>query len=359
MLVVLCCTTSAVQAATTLRLQVPARLPPSLQGAPERLAEALDRVGTVLHIEPASGRPRVETSSAEPLLMRLLPLPALARQIPSAAAPTLPFLYRDLDRLHSLLDGELGERIRRDAQGQGWALLAFWDDGLRVFSGNKRFDRLPNLTGTEFLLLTDDRAAERQFTAFDAWTRRVDPGDQEDFLRECLVGSREATPREILDEELFRVHLDLSRTEHRYQGWVMMAESSDWSALPPATRTQIEASIHEVTGWQRRHAAAIQSEAVATLRESGMAIHELSDEEWAAFAARSPAPAELLPTSSSADLLDWLGGLAAASAGRIPGSGPGLPTPIATQSGKDDEHAGPALVDPRGQSHSDRIGAVE
>ena len=359
LLAVSCCIASPAQAATTLQLEVPALLPPSLQGVPDRLAEALDGVGMILRIVPASGNGKVEASSADAPLLKLRPLTAVQQQVPSAAAPTLPFLYRNLQQLHSQLDGDLGERIRRDAQDQGWTLLAFWDDGLRVFSGNKRYDRLPNLTGTEFLLLTDDPAAERQFTAFDAWTRRVDPRDQEDFLRECLVGSREATPREILDEELFRVHLDLSRTEHRYQGWVVMAESSDWSALPPATRAQIEESIDEVTGWQRRHAAAIQSEAIARLRESGMAVHELSDGEWAAFAARSPAPAELLPPSASSDLLDWLDSLAAATAGLIPGSGPGPPTPIATQSGKDEEQARPALVEPRGQSHSDRIGAIQ
>ncbi|MGE4531269.1 MAG: TRAP transporter substrate-binding protein [Acidithiobacillus sp.] len=57
---------------------------------------------------------------------------------PSFSAISLPFLVKDFEEGHALLDGNLGNRFKEIAQNYGYKILSFGDLGMAQITNNKR-----------------------------------------------------------------------------------------------------------------------------------------------------------------------------------------------------------------------------
>lgn len=223
----------------------------------------------------------------------------LAEKVPALQVLELPFFYDGLTGIHNKMDGELGEQLRSIALKKGWVILEWWDEGMQAMTGNRRYDSRINLSGMEFILLRDDPMAQLQYTALNAWSRRVYPQSSQQLLHECVVGSRSATVARVWSERLDRVHLSLSLNKHRYEGHVLLAPLSRWQVLPETMRTQLKKTAQSLRGWQRNEALKHEQAALESLRKSGMDVYELSPEERRDFVQSLPPWRELLPASLS------------------------------------------------------------
>jgi C4-dicarboxylate-binding protein DctP len=242
-------------------------------------------------VEPAA---LTGTGAPQPELF-VMPVRSLATQVPALQVLELPFFYPTLEVVHARLDGTLGEYLADEARRHGWEIVAYWDEGMHIFSGLKRYDRARNLKAREFLLTRLDPVAEKQFQYWKASARRIDPDDRQTVLSECLIASRAATLQEIVREQLYRVHLAMSLTNLRYEGWVVVAPAERWAHLDDAIRRKLSAALRETTLWQRNDAQQREAAALVELKKAGMTIHEVDASEREAFRKALPDWVELLP----------------------------------------------------------------
>lgn len=227
--------------------------------------------------------------------LHVLPLNELAREVPELGVAQLPFFYPDLAAVHRALDGEPGRTLRAAARARGWEILAFWDEGLQVMSGNLAYTEPQRLRGMEFLLLRDDPMAEIELRALDVWSRRARPASLAQLHKECVVGSRSATLQQIRREQLARVHLDLTLTRHRYEGWVVAMRSEAWGALQAGERAALTERLDGMRAWQRGQAEKAEAAALADLVKSGMTAHPLPPQTWRVYRALQPEWERFLP----------------------------------------------------------------
>lgn len=249
---------------------------------------------SVLPVEPVlASTPDSPQANIEPDLL-LMPLRSLATQVPALEVLELPFFYPDINAVQRVQDGELGSLLRNKARQSGWEVLAFLDEGMHVMSGNRRYDRRINLTGMRFIELRADPMAKKQFLAFDAWTQTTSPQSQQQLLEQCIVGSRTTSLQRIWSERLDRVHLTLSMSRHRYEGWVLLMPEARWNKLPPAIQNQLTKLAKGLTQWQRQEAIQREDKALEHLKTAGMTIRELSDEQRKDFRDHLPLWRDLL-----------------------------------------------------------------
>ena len=255
----------------------------------------------------------------------VMPVRSLASQVPALQVLELPFFYTSMGAVHGALDSGLGDYLTEEAREHGWEILAYWDEGLHILSAVKSYDRVGNLKGREFLITRPDPVAAKQFRYWKATARRIDPQDREMVLSECLIAGRAATLQEVVHEQLYRVHLSLSLTNHRYEGWVVVAAAGRWSDLDAATRQRLKAALRETTVWQRNDAQAREAAALAELQRRGMTIYELDAEEREAFRKALPNYAELLTDELDAQQKRELIELASTGAAAVAGFGAAAP----------------------------------
>jgi TRAP-type C4-dicarboxylate transport system substrate-binding protein len=282
----------------------------------QHLAEAGANGDPTLVVTDASARATVPG----PLGLRILPLHDLAREVPELTVLQLPFFFPDLASVHRAQDGELGAALREAARARGWEILALWDEGLHVMSGNLPYTHPRALQGKEFVLLRDDPIAEMELRALAVWSRRVTPHSLARLHTECVVSSRSATLRQIRSEQLARVHLDLTLSRHRYEGWVVAMRSETWGRLDQEERAGLIERLAGMRDWQRERARQEEDAALNELLRDGMTAHPLPASLWSTYGAMQPSWEGFLPAALTPDSRARLVALAAAAAG-IDGGG--------------------------------------
>lgn len=258
----------------------------------------------------------------------------LAGDVPALSVLELPFFYPDLVAVHRALDSELSTALRASARARGWEILALWDEGLHVMSGNQAYIHPHLLQGKEFILLRDDPIAEMELRALDVWSRVSRPTSITQLHKECVVGSRSATLQQIRRERLASVHLDLTLTRHRYEGWVVAMRKADWAKLRPAQQAALTQALRAMQGWQREQARQAEASALRELTEAGgMTARPLPPDSWARYRSMQPEWTQFLPANLTAESRRRLVVLAATAAGVDPGLGGQQPPPqVAPQS---------------------------
>lgn len=262
-----------------------------------------------------------KSSPAKSPQLSVQPLRALAREIPALSVLELPFFYTDLAAVHHALEGKLGDALHDSAREQGWEILAYWDEGLHVMSGNLAYTHPGRLQGREFLLLRDDPIAEMELRALDVWSKRARPASLAQLHKECLVGSRSATLQQIRAEQIARVHLDLTLTRHRYEGWVIAMRSTDWAMLAAAEQTALMDTLIDMQPWQRQRAKQEEDTALKELTKVGnMTAHPLGVDTWTAYRNMQPDWASFFSATVPNALKNRLLGFATAAVGDRPGA---------------------------------------
>ena len=261
-----------------------------ITAAVRELERAAADKGIGLSVEPAP----LNYSADATWDFMVMPVRSLATQVPALEVLELPFFYPSLAAVRANLDGTLGKYLDAEANARGWDIVAFWDEGMHILSGLKRFDRVRNLKAREFLITRSDPVAERQFGYWKADVRRINPENRAAVLRECLIANRATTLQQIMREQLYRVHLAMSLTNHRYEGWVVIAPRERWEKLDTPLREELDEVLQTTTVWQRHDAERRAAKAVAELKRLGMTIHEVDAVERGAFKNALPDWVELL-----------------------------------------------------------------
>jgi TRAP-type C4-dicarboxylate transport system substrate-binding protein len=260
----------------------------------------------------------------------LLPLRSLATQVPELQVLELPFFYAGLDGVHRALDGPLSAELQRVARARGWEILAILDEGMQVMSGPRRYDRARNFLGMEFILTRPDPMAEQLLSSLNANLRHIEPQDSEEVMRECAIASRATSLPQMQREKLFLVHQNLALTYHRYESWAIVAPATRWAKFDTRERSKLRHVFEQLASWQREQAAKRTDAILASFRKGGLLLHQVDDEERAAFQRTLPAPTELLPEALDGAMRAKLVRLASAGATPVPGaaaSGNELPDP--------------------------------
>lgn len=281
----------------------------------QHFAALAGKNGLNLKLSRAGNGKPATTSDKSPQLF-VQPLHELAREVSALSVLELPFFYPDIAAVHRALAGELAMALRDAGRERGWEILAVWDEGLHVMSGNLAYTHPQRLQGIEFLLLRDDSIAEMEFRALDVWSRRARPASLAQLHKECVVGSRSATLQQLRREQLARVHLDLTLTRHRYESWVIALPSASWKMLAPAERTAIMTTLSEMQAWQRARAQQEEDAALKELTQTGnMTAHPLGSDIWMRYRSMQPEWTSFLSPALSAESRRRLVGLATAAAG--------------------------------------------
>ena len=80
----------------------------------------------------------IEQTIAGAIELNRVNLAPLNGIIPETAIPALPYIFRSIDHMHKVMDGEIGAEILAAMEKHGMVGLAFYDSGARSFYNSKR-----------------------------------------------------------------------------------------------------------------------------------------------------------------------------------------------------------------------------
>ncbi len=210
----------------------------------------------------------------------------LAERVPSLALFDMHFAVPDRARAFALLDGALGDRLAEEvARHTGFAVLGWWDNGLRHISSAGPALRRPE-QGRGVVLRTLNNADHRRcFEALGFETRVTDVKDLPGVVARGEVDAQENPLTNIYHFGMHRAHPVITLTGHLLGICPVLFNRERFEAWPEEVRRAVRHAMREATRVQR--AAALNDDEIcaAKLDAEGAALVALSAEERAAWRA--------------------------------------------------------------------------
>jgi len=207
----------------------------------------------------------------------------------SQAAPELqlfelPFVVKDRAAAFKALDGDLGERARRNIEERtACRLLGYWDNGFRHLTNRVRPIRAPaDCRGIR--IRTQMSALHGE--VFRALGFQPIAADIREFI-EHVGGNRfEAQDNPLTNIYNFGVHKFhryITLTGHFWGASVLVCNAAHYRSWPRDVQAAVDAAARDATVYQRQLAAAEDAEILAKLDPAMNEVIRLTDTERSAF----------------------------------------------------------------------------
>jgi C4-dicarboxylate-binding protein DctP len=195
----------------------------------------------------------------------------------------LPYILPDLATLRKVTEGQLGAKLLKKLAPKGMTGLAYWDNGFKEMSANRKLITPEDYKGVKFRIQSS-KVLEAQFRALGAIPQVMAFGEVYQALQTGVVDGQENTTSNIYSQKMHEVQKYMTMTNHGYIGYVVVVNKKFWDGLPADIRGQLEKAMKEATEFGNGQSAKENDEALAEIKKTGKTeIITLTPEQDAAM----------------------------------------------------------------------------
>ncbi|MFY9074839.1 TRAP transporter substrate-binding protein [Malaciobacter mytili] len=187
--------------------------------------------------------------------------------VPQLALFDLPFLFKDIDHLHRVQDGEVGSALKGMVTEKGYKALAFWDNHFKQFSSSKKALLMPeDAEGQKFRIMSS-KVLEAQFHAVGANPQMMPFSEVYSGLQQGVIDAAENPISNIYTKKFHEVQKYLTISNHGYLGYLVVMSEKFWNSLTPELQAKVEQAMKEATDKEREFAEALNTEQFNLIKE--------------------------------------------------------------------------------------------
>jgi C4-dicarboxylate-binding protein DctP len=195
----------------------------------------------------------------------------------------LPYILPDLTTLRKVTDGPLGAKLLKLLDAKGMTGLAYWDNGFKQMSANRKLVAPADYKGVKFRIQSS-KVLEAQFRSLGSIPQVMGFGEVYQALQTGVVDGQENTWSNIYTQKMHEVQKYITATNHGYIGYIVVTNKKFWDGLPADIRAQCEKAMKEATAYGNGQSAKENEEALAEIKKTGKSeIVSLTPEQDAAM----------------------------------------------------------------------------
>jgi C4-dicarboxylate-binding protein DctP len=180
----------------------------------------------------------------------------------------LPYILPDLATVRKVTDGPLGTRLLKLVEPKGMVGLAYWDNGFKQMTANKKLIAPSDYRGLKFRIQSS-KVIEAQFRTLGAIPQVMAFSEVYQALQTGVVDGQENTWSNIYTQKMHEVQKYATVTHHGYIGYVVVANKKFWEGLPPDIRAACEKALKEATEFGNGQSAKENDEALEDIKKAG------------------------------------------------------------------------------------------
>jgi len=192
--------------------------------------------------------------------------------VPQLGILDLPFLFRDRNHMYSVMDGDVGQELKKSLKDRGFHLLGFYDAGVRhIMTSNKPINAYEDLEGLKIRTMPVP-AHIASFNAFDANAVAVDYGELYGGLQTGLIDGAEAANTNYNLKKFYEVAPYWAQV-----GWIILAADAIMSekrfhSLPPDIQDILTKAGHQSAIFERQAYADSDNSLLSVLQSKGVKV---------------------------------------------------------------------------------------
>jgi C4-dicarboxylate-binding protein DctP len=180
----------------------------------------------------------------------------------------LPYILPDLAALRKVTNGPIGAKLFKLLDAKGMTGLAYWDNGFKVMSANKKLVSPDDYKGVKFRIQSS-KVLEAQFRALGAIPQVMAFSEVYQALQTGVVDGQENTPSNMYTQKMHEVQKFTTVTNHGYLGYAVIVNKKFWDGIPADVRAQLDKAMAEATAFGNGQSAKENDEALAEMKKSG------------------------------------------------------------------------------------------
>jgi C4-dicarboxylate-binding protein DctP len=180
----------------------------------------------------------------------------------------LPYILPDLKALRKVTDGPLGTKLLKLLDAKGMTGLAYWDNGFKQMSANKKLIDPSDYKGLKFRIQSS-KVLEAQFRALGAIPQVMAFSDVYQALQTGVVDGQENTWSNIYTQKMHEVQKYMTVTNHGYIGYAVVVNKKFWDGLPADIRDELSKAMKDATEYGNGASAKDNDEALEAIKKTG------------------------------------------------------------------------------------------
>ena len=190
-----------------------------------------------------------------------------------------PYIFDGYDELHKVTQGPVGKGLMARLDAKGISGLAYWDNGFKSFSSNRRMQKPEDLKGLK-MRIQSSKVLEAQMRALGAIPQVMAFSEVYQGLQTGVVDGTENPHSNLYSQKMNEVQKNVTVTDHGYIGYAVVVNKKFWDGLPADIRAQLNQAMLEATKFTNDSAFKDNEDALAKVRATGKTeILTLSKEE--------------------------------------------------------------------------------
>ena len=195
----------------------------------------------------------------------------------------LPFLFKSKEEAFRTFDGPVGDELNKKLEAIGIVNLGYGENGYRHVTNNRGPVTSPaDLKGLKIRTM-ENPIHMAAFKAFGANPTPISFNELFTALQQKTVDAQENPIPIIYTSKLYEVQKYLSLTGHVYTQCPYLISKSFFDSLPEDLQEVVRQAAKDTVTVQREMCATQEAEYIDSLKEKGMAINELTDQQKQSF----------------------------------------------------------------------------
>ena len=186
--------------------------------------------------------------------------------VPQLQLFDLPFLFRDVNHVHKVMDGEVGQKLKDLVTKKGFVALDYWDNGFKDFSTNEKALVKPSDAKGQKFRIMSSKVIESQFLAVHSNPQVLPFSEVYSALQQGVVDGGENPLSNFYTKKFYEVQTSLTLSEHGYLGYLVVMSKKFWNKLPADLKPKITQAMHEATQLNRKLAAELEADYLAKIK---------------------------------------------------------------------------------------------
>src|SRR5207302_7790888 len=160
----------------------------------------------------------------------------------------MPFILPDKAALRKVTDGALGKKLLGLLQPKGITGLAYWDNGFKDMSANKKLLMPADFRGLK-MRIQSSKVLEAQMRALGAIPQVLAFSEVYQALATGVVDGTENPHSNEYTQKMHEVQKYTTHSEHGYVGYAVITNKRFWDGLPADVRANLSKAMAEATAF--------------------------------------------------------------------------------------------------------------
>ena len=199
----------------------------------------------------------------------------LATLVPVASINGIGFAFKDYDTVWKAMDGKLGEYVRGEIV-KSRSIFAFdkiWDNGFRQTTTSNKAIATPADLANLKIRVPPAPLWTSMYKAFGSAPTTINFNEVYSALQTKVVDGQENPLAVIETAKLYEVQTYCSLTNHMWDGFWFLANTTNWNQLPKDIQAIVTRNINAAALLERADVAELGKSLEAQLASKGMKIN--------------------------------------------------------------------------------------